>query len=168
MNPKQLFSKEDDRGVSPVIGVILMVAITVILAAVIASFVLGLGGNNDPAPQPSVDSSAEADALNLSVTGGDDFDPSVTTVQGSVNGNSFEFDMDGSSALSDEDVTAGTDISINTTSGASGNNLFINGEPVSSPTDDLSASGNTVDEWEIEIIWNPSDQDSTTIYSDSS
>ncbi len=33
----------DDRGVSPVIGVILMVAITVILAAVIASFVLGFG-----------------------------------------------------------------------------------------------------------------------------
>ncbi|MDB9251860.1 type IV pilin N-terminal domain-containing protein [Halorubrum ezzemoulense] len=34
---------EDDRGVSPVIGVILMVAITVILAAVIGTFVLGLG-----------------------------------------------------------------------------------------------------------------------------
>ncbi len=33
----------DERGVSPVIGVILMVAITVILAAVIASFVLGFG-----------------------------------------------------------------------------------------------------------------------------
>ena len=33
----------DDGAVSPVIGVILMVAITVILAAVIASFVLGLG-----------------------------------------------------------------------------------------------------------------------------
>ena len=32
---------EDERGVSPVIGVILMVAITVILAAVIATFVLG-------------------------------------------------------------------------------------------------------------------------------
>ena len=38
---------EDDRGVSPVIGVILMVAITVILAAVIASFVLGLGDQTD-------------------------------------------------------------------------------------------------------------------------
>ncbi|WP_203218990.1 type IV pilin [Geoglobus acetivorans] len=33
----------DEKGVSPVIGVILMVAITVILAAVIASFVFGLG-----------------------------------------------------------------------------------------------------------------------------
>jgi flagellin-like protein len=34
---------DDDNAVSPVIGVILMVAITVILAAVIATFVLGLG-----------------------------------------------------------------------------------------------------------------------------
>lgn len=33
----------DSRAVSPVIGVILMVAITVILAAVIGTFVLGLG-----------------------------------------------------------------------------------------------------------------------------
>jgi flagellin-like protein len=43
MQVKQLFT--DDDAVSPVIGVILMVAITVILAAVIASFVLGLGNN---------------------------------------------------------------------------------------------------------------------------
>ncbi|WP_225335927.1 type IV pilin [Halomicrobium urmianum] len=41
MDLKKLFT--DDDAVSPVIGVILMVAITVILAAVIASFVLNLG-----------------------------------------------------------------------------------------------------------------------------
>ena len=41
----------DDDAVSPVIGVILMVAITVILAAVIGTFVLGLGGQvQDTAP----------------------------------------------------------------------------------------------------------------------
>ncbi|MFC6795396.1 type IV pilin [Halobaculum halobium] len=40
MNFNQLLN-DDDRAVSPVIGVILMVAITVILAAVIGSFVLG-------------------------------------------------------------------------------------------------------------------------------
>jgi flagellin-like protein len=44
----------DDNAVSPVIGVILMVAITVILAAVIGTFVLGLGGGLDnDAPQMS-------------------------------------------------------------------------------------------------------------------
>lgn len=37
------FVSGNDRAVSPVIGVILMVAITVILAAVIGTFVLGLG-----------------------------------------------------------------------------------------------------------------------------
>ena len=44
---------EDDDAVSPVIGVILMVAITVILAAVIASFVLGLGGSQQQTPTAS-------------------------------------------------------------------------------------------------------------------
>ena len=45
---------DDDNAVSPVIGVILMVAITVILAAVIATFVLGLGEQvSDTAPQAS-------------------------------------------------------------------------------------------------------------------
>jgi flagellin-like protein len=52
MELKSLFT--DDDAVSPVIGVILMVAITVILAAVIASFVLGLGNNaTDQTPTAS-------------------------------------------------------------------------------------------------------------------
>jgi flagellin-like protein len=52
MKIKQLL-KEDDA-VSPVIGVILMVAITVILAAVIATFVLGLGEQvSDTTPNAS-------------------------------------------------------------------------------------------------------------------
>ncbi|WP_440769932.1 type IV pilin [Natronorubrum sp. DTA28] len=40
---QKLIGSEDERAVSPVIGVILMVAITVILAAVIAAFVLDIG-----------------------------------------------------------------------------------------------------------------------------
>ncbi|MFC6766849.1 type IV pilin N-terminal domain-containing protein [Natrinema soli] len=39
----KLIGNGDERAVSPVIGVILMVAITVILAAVIAAFVLDMG-----------------------------------------------------------------------------------------------------------------------------
>ncbi|MDZ7850011.1 MAG: type IV pilin N-terminal domain-containing protein [Halodesulfurarchaeum sp.] len=39
---------------SPVIGVILMVAITVILAAVIGSFVLGIGGDVEATPTASL------------------------------------------------------------------------------------------------------------------
>jgi len=51
----------DDDAVSPVIGVILMVAITVILAAVIASFVIGLGDSNQTTA-PSVSFSTDYDA----------------------------------------------------------------------------------------------------------
>lgn len=52
MQLNELF--DDDNAVSPVIGVILMVAITVILAAVIATFVLGLGEQvSDTAPSTS-------------------------------------------------------------------------------------------------------------------
>jgi len=42
---KMAFTKKNEEAVSPVIGVILMVAITVILAAVIAAFVFGMAGN---------------------------------------------------------------------------------------------------------------------------
>ena len=52
MQPKTLLTDED--AVSPVIGAILMVAITVILAAVIASLVLGFGDTaSQTTPQAS-------------------------------------------------------------------------------------------------------------------
>ncbi|MFC7166632.1 type IV pilin N-terminal domain-containing protein [Halospeciosus flavus] len=70
----------DDRGVSPVIGVILMVAITVILAAVIGAFVLDLGsnlGSTGPTSQVSVtDASAtysnDTNAFTIEHKGGND------------------------------------------------------------------------------------------------
>jgi len=58
MEFKQLL--DDERAVSPVIGVILMVAITVILAAVIGTFVLGLGDQvQSTTPQASFGFSQE-------------------------------------------------------------------------------------------------------------
>ena len=53
MSIKELFEGED--AVSPVIGVILMVAITVILAAVIGAFVIGIGDDQETVPQASWD-----------------------------------------------------------------------------------------------------------------
>jgi flagellin-like protein len=59
MQLKELLT--EDRAVSPVIGVILMVAITVILAAVIGTFVLGLGDQvSESAPQASFSFDFEA------------------------------------------------------------------------------------------------------------
>ncbi|MFB6206020.1 MAG: type IV pilin [Haloglomus sp.] len=76
MKLKQLFT--DDEAVSPVIGVILMVAITVILAAVIGTFVLGLG-NQVQSTTPSAnfavdynqDGAGASDALIVTHDGGD-------------------------------------------------------------------------------------------------
>lgn len=53
--------RKDEEAVSPVIGVILMVAITVILAAVIAAFVFGLGGSQQAAPTASIVAQNNAD-----------------------------------------------------------------------------------------------------------
>jgi flagellin-like protein len=62
---------QDDDAVSPVIGVILMVAITVILAAVIATFVLGLGDSlSNQAPQASF----SCDGKNVTMQSGEELD----------------------------------------------------------------------------------------------
>jgi flagellin-like protein len=70
MKLKRLFA-DDESAVSPVIGVILMVAITVILAAVIATFVLGLGDQiSDTAPQADFDFDYNSSDLEITHTGG--------------------------------------------------------------------------------------------------
>lgn len=65
MSKANQFLKGEDA-VSPVIGVILMVAITVILAAVIAAFVFGMGPP-EQAPQASL--RASADTIDTGVEG---------------------------------------------------------------------------------------------------
>ncbi|OFV67745.1 MAG: protein containing DUF1628 [Candidatus Syntrophoarchaeum caldarius] len=68
--------REDEEAVSPVIGVILMVAITVILAAVIAAFVFGMGPPT-AAPQASLritDTDTGAETVTLVHDGGDSLD----------------------------------------------------------------------------------------------
>lgn len=79
-------SNADYRAVSPVIGVILMVAITVILAAVIGTFVLGLGDQlGDTAPQASFTIDGENGShVNVTKTGGQTIDSADLTL--SVNG----------------------------------------------------------------------------------
>jgi len=70
---------DDDDAVSPVIGVILMVAITVILAAVIATFVLGLGEQvSQTAPQASFSFDYEDGTTSATCGGGSDGDLTVT------------------------------------------------------------------------------------------
>ena len=69
MNIKQLFAEK--RAVSPVIGVILMVAITVILAAVIGTFVLGLGESVQSTPQAKFAFDYQNSDVTITHEGGD-------------------------------------------------------------------------------------------------
>ena len=72
MKPTNPF-KSENRAVSPVIGVILMVAITVILAAVIGTFVLGLGdslGDNQPTAQLNLAEASDGEII-IEHNGGD-------------------------------------------------------------------------------------------------
>jgi len=120
MEFKQLLG--DDRAVSPVIGVILMVAITVILAAVIGTFVLGLGDQvQSTTPQASFgfetasgqeevtithETGDTIDAANLKISATDNFDADAGgfTNQASATWNEF----DGT----DSEVSAGSSVTI--------------------------------------------------------
>ena len=102
MDVRNLF-ENDDRAVSPVIGVILMVAITVILAAVIGTFVLGLGGqvNQNANAAVSVETTTDNATVTL-VSKGNTQQVNVTNTTGSnvaktlTNvGNSTTVDFDG-------------------------------------------------------------------------
>ena len=66
-----------DRGISPVVGVILMVAVTVIISAVVGSFVLDLGGSVSEPAQAGVSVDTEATGQIDTTDDGDD-DPDTT------------------------------------------------------------------------------------------
>jgi len=118
----------DDDAVSPVIGVILMVAITVILAAVIGAFVLNLGGGQESPPQvdwgwSDNSSSASSGGVTLEHNGGDRVDnPDQITMTGDLSSditldNSDLFDADTVSAGDDAVLTNSTSTSLSSGTG---------------------------------------------------
>lgn len=119
----RIFSKNEEA-VSPVIGVILMVAITVILAAVIAAFVFGLGGSQSAAPTASIVAANNPDTvtydLKIQHKGGDllkggDYKLSVVSATGTNTAPNFVISAMGS------DLSVGAQISVaNTTAGCPG------------------------------------------------
>ena len=99
MKLKNLFT--DDEAVSPVIGVILMVAITVILAAVIGAFVLGIGSNQEAAPQASIAFAYDqpvADNFTVTHDGGESVELDKLSISGAVNNSLCEMGSDTASA----------------------------------------------------------------------
>ena len=156
MKLKQFFT--DDDAVSPVIGVILMVAITVILAAVIASFVLGLGDSTSTTPQASFDFDYSADdgtdpgQIVITHESGDSLDPARVkfsrseSLASSVGGaGSSELELDSAYSISG-DVTAGTSLTVAEPGEAAG-----------------SADGTAqFDDLTLRIIYTPSSGDSSS------
>lgn len=113
MNLRNLIN--DDDAVSPVIGVILMVAITVILAAVIGTFVLGLGENlQDTSPTASItfnqqDVAGNDAEVKISHDGGASLDQARIDIRGpSVDSDARVSDWTGD----DSKITAGETVTV--------------------------------------------------------
>jgi flagellin-like protein len=147
------FLFDDDRGVSPVIGVILMVAITVILAAVIAAFVLGLGDTNSTAPSVTweYDYNSSNGQVQVTMTGGESFDPSLVDLQfDNVDDlNSVSIGDDNSA---DDDIVS-TSISSNTVQ--AGDSITI-GMTTSDGSEGVGSASDTTD-FELDIIFESED-----------
>ena len=146
----ELFTEDGDRGVSPVIGVILMVAITVILAAVIGAFVLGLGdqvSNNAPTASFEFDFDDERNGT-ITHGGGEDIEGDSITV--TLNGTDMYNGSNGANTDGSFDNDGwGIDDPITT-----GDSLEIVNNDTS-----YDESGNTV-----RVIWNnPSGGSSNTL-----
>jgi flagellin-like protein len=120
MQPTTLF--DDDDAVSPVIGVILMVAITVILAAVIGTLVLGLGDQaSNTAPSASFSFEYEAggsgtcsgpgtgNALDMTHASGDQVPADTVTLSDGSNAENW---YDCSSVGQNSDIGAGSTASV--------------------------------------------------------
>jgi len=73
-NTKKGSFKKEENAVSPVIGVILMVAITVILAAVIGAFVFGMGSSVSKSYIVAATASQMGDDIIVTYNGGPDAD----------------------------------------------------------------------------------------------
>ncbi|ELY42560.1 type IV pilin [Natronorubrum sulfidifaciens] len=146
----KLIGSKDERAVSPVIGVILMVAITVILAAVIAAFVLDIGDLDDSAPNAQFDWENTSDGVEVTHTSGDDINLDPVTVQIDFDGDkSAESDLSDSSS---DEFTAGDTMEIDENGVDFDGNTDWDGDSISDP-DEID---------EVTITWE-SDGSSTII-----
>ncbi len=100
---------QNDEAVSPVIGVILMVAITVILAAVIAAFVFGMAGSTSATKNVGMTVSPDGTTgISILWQGGSDINSLtkiVTTNDGPTTPTTTTTDLSGTNSVATGDVT---------------------------------------------------------------
>jgi len=146
MKLNKLFHEDD--AVSPVIAVILMVAITVILAAVIATFVLGLSDSVDnTAPQATFGFEYEqneggSDVLTITHQGGDTIEGQNLniTADGAISKVPREAYV-GTDVFTGE-ITAGTEATVDNTTFKDDSNNFLSDR--NGPDEQLDLSGATI------------------------
>jgi flagellin-like protein len=129
----------NDDAVSPVIGVILMVAITVILAAVIGTFVLGLAGTVKKPPQAQFTFEETGTNENVDVThdGGDPVDAAnVEIVDSEGTGTYCNTNGNANTAWPDTEIAAGDSCLVDGLGGSADGTLRVTWE-----ADDGSNSG---------------------------
>jgi len=148
-----------------------MVAITVILAAVIAAFVLDLGDTDEAAPTVAFDYDYDQSEKNLTVIheSGDNFDPGEVSLagvnleaddgeDGVVEGNFPESDgdYDGESlgGLIDNEIKSFDDLDEDEIGAGDRFTLFL---------DDDNGNGNEPDAYELDIVFEGPDGDSSDI-----
>lgn len=161
MTLRQLLT-DDERAVSPVIGVILMVAITVILAAVIGSFVLNIGGQQEAAPQAQLTleeniSDSQYGQFDLRHSGGDriQYEDIDIVVSGSSNDGTFTYSdtgtIDGDDYSERYNVNGEINVAetdtIEIDSGDASSEEVVTISLVHTPTDNIIA------EQDVEIDW---------------
>lgn len=126
MSKANNFLKEEDA-VSPVIGVILMVAITVILAAVIAAFVFGMGPP-EQAPQAAIRASAAEignSTIKLEHQGGDAVILTSANTKVSVTGGNAEGVITIAGLTADDERFEAGEVLYICTTGTAATNLVI-------------------------------------------
>ena len=103
--------KQNEEAVSPVIGVILMVAITVILAAVIAAFVFGMTGNVQTTKIVAATAQQQGSNITITYQGGADAGDvlGLNYSIGEKGLNSFPNNKTGASVSNSTGVTPGKD-----------------------------------------------------------
>jgi len=157
---------QEDNAVSPVIGVILMVAITVILAAVIASFVLGLGGNTTQNPQASfswdyeqleTDGDTEYGITTISHDGGDSIPAGELYFRGSGWG-----DVDDSDSDFDEYDSISDPLLSDDGSWTGGSDTSDTSEVSSGMSADIAVNS----DFDIQLVWEPAEGDTSATLSE--
>ena len=122
----------DDRGISPVVGTILLVAVTVIIAGSIAAFVYGLSGTGSEPVNPNLSFEGVADGENSFTISHEGGDSVPNAVSDSSWGSNLKLTIDGNEDVThdvqktgdDSDLDVGEEIVVTLTSDMDSDNTI--------------------------------------------